>query len=29
MDEEGKIHDKDPVAFCITASINTAEHTKG
>lgn len=29
MDEEGKIQEKDPTAFCITASINTAEHTKG
>lgn len=29
MDEEGKVDKKDPVAFCITASINTAEHTKG
>ena len=28
-DEDGKIQDKDPEAFCITASINTAEHTKG
>jgi len=29
MDEDGKITEKDPVAFCIAASINTAEHTKG
>lgn len=29
MDEEGKIIRKDPDAFCVTASINTAEHTKG
>lgn len=29
VDEEGKITDKDPEAFCVTASINTAEHTKG
>lgn len=28
-DEEGKITAKDPTAFCITASINTAENTKG
>lgn len=28
-DEDGKIQDKDPTAFCVTASINTAEHTKG
>ena len=28
-DEEGKVVKKDPTAFCITASINTAEHTKG
>ena len=28
-DEEGKITSKDPTAFCITASINTAENTKG
>lgn len=28
-DEDGKVQDKDPEAFCITASINTAEHTKG
>lgn len=27
--EEGKIERKDPIAFCVTASINTAEHTKG
>ena len=27
--EEGKVERKDPNAFCITASINTAEHTKG
>lgn len=29
FDEDGKVEDKDPVAFCVTASINTAEHTKG
>lgn len=29
MDDEGKILYKDPEAFCVTASINTAEHTKG
>ena len=29
LDEEGKVDKKDPEAFCITASINTAEHTKG
>lgn len=29
IDEEGKIVEKDPEAFCVTASINTAEHTKG
>lgn len=29
VDEEGKIVAKDPTAFCVTASINTAEHTKG
>ena len=29
MDEDGKITDKDPTAFCIAAAINTAEHTKG
>ena len=29
VDEEGKVDKKDPEAFCITASINTAEHTKG
>ena len=29
IDEEGKIVKKDPEAFCVTASINTAEHTKG
>ena len=28
-DEDGKVEKKDPEAFCITASINTAEHTKG
>lgn len=28
-DEDGKITKKDPTAFCVTASINTAEHTKG
>ena len=29
MDEDGKVVRKDPEAFCVTASINTAEHTKG
>ena len=29
VDEDGKVEYKDPEAFCITASINTAEHTKG
>ena len=29
IDEEGKKIAQDPEAFCITASINTAEHTKG
>ena len=29
IDEEGKVVKKDPNAFCVTASINTAEHTKG
>lgn len=29
VDEDGKITAKDPEAFCVTASINTAEHTKG
>lgn len=29
IDEDGKIDKKDPEAFCVTASINTAEHTKG
>lgn len=29
LDDEGKVDKKDPEAFCITASINTAEHTKG
>ena len=29
IDEDGKITAKDPTAFCVTASINTAEHTKG
>lgn len=29
LDEEGKVDKKDPTAFCVTASINTAEHTKG
>lgn len=30
MDEEtGEIVSRDPIAFCVTASINTAEHTKG
>ena len=29
IDEEGKKLAQDPEAFCITASINTAEHTKG
>ena len=28
-DEDGKVVEKDPTAFCVTASINTAEHTKG
>lgn len=28
-DEDGKITAKDPTAFCICRSINTAEHTKG
>lgn len=28
-DEDGKVIKRDPTAFCITASINTAEHTKG
>ena len=28
-DEEGKIQEKDPEAFCITASINTSMTTKG
>ena len=28
-DEDGKVAEKDPEAFCVTASINTAEHTKG
>lgn len=27
--ETGEIEQRDPEAFCITASINTAEHTKG
>lgn len=27
--EEDKITKRDPIAFCVTASINTAEHTKG
>lgn len=29
VDEDGKVVAKDPEAFCVTASINTAEHTKG
>lgn len=29
IDEEGKVDKRDPEAFCVTASINTAEHTKG
>lgn len=29
MDEDGKVTEKDPTAFCIAAAINTAEHTKG
>lgn len=29
IDEEGKVDKRDPIAFCVTASINTAEHTKG
>ena len=29
VNEEGKVELKDPEAFCVTASINTAEHTKG
>ena len=29
IDEDGKVVKKDPTAFCVTASINTAEHTKG
>ena len=29
IDEDGVMIRKDPEAFCITASINTAEHTKG
>lgn len=29
INEEGEIIKKDPTAFCISASINTAEHTKG
>lgn len=29
LDEEGKVDKRDPEAFCVTASINTAEHTKG
>lgn len=28
-DEDGNITSKDPIAFCICRSINTAEHTKG
>lgn len=28
-EEDGKISAKDPTAFCICRSINTAEHTKG
>ena len=29
IDEDGKVIKRDPTAFCVTASINTAEHTKG
>lgn len=29
INEEGEMVRKDPTAFCISASINTAEHTKG
>jgi len=29
MDEDSKVTEKDPTAFCIAAAINTAEHTKG
>lgn len=29
INELGKVEAKDPTAFCVTASINTAEHTKG
>ena len=29
IDEEGKVQKRDSEAFCVTASINTAEHTKG
>ena len=29
VDSDGTVIEKDPIAFCITASINTAEHTKG
>lgn len=29
INEEGEMIRKDPTAFCISASINTAEHTKG
>jgi hypothetical protein len=29
IDEDGAITKKDPTAFCVSASINTAEHTKG
>lgn len=29
VNEEGDITEKAPEAFCVSASINTAEHTKG
>lgn len=29
LNEEGDIEEKSPEAFCVAASINTAEHTKG
>lgn len=29
VNEDGGMEKKDPTAFCVTASINTAEHTKG
>lgn len=29
IDEEGDVIKKDPTAFCVSAAINTAEHTKG